>query len=290
MTANGPLADAPSMSAFARATALTPRDDGALLGHVEEGWAQGRAVFGGVAAALLVRGIEAHAPPGHRLVRLTTSFCAALAAGPVEVRAEVLRAGRNVSTARASLCNVGGPLAATCLATLARPRGPGALAHHGAQMPRVPPPEEVADGPEEHYFPAFAQHFAFRQCVGPRPFSGAAEARLGGWCALREPAPLDAALVCALADAWPPAAVTRAEGWYHVASLEMSVHFLVPLPAPQHEGWVYFDAASDHVEGGLAGERAVLYGRDGTAIATAQQVISLLPSTEPAPSPAPRPT
>jgi acyl-CoA thioesterase len=275
------------MSAFLRATALAPLGAGRFGADVDAGWAQGRGVYGGLVAALLVRAIEASAPAGHRLVRLTTSFCAALPAGPVEARVSVLRAGRNVSTMRAELAGSGVPLAATCLATLARPRASSALEHHGLVRPEIPPPRSVADGPEEHYLPAFARHFAFRQCVGPRPFSGGELARLGGWCRLREEVPLDAAALCALADAWPPAAVGRAAGWCHVASLEMTVHVLVPAPAAP--GWVYFDATSDHVEGGLADERAVLYAESGTPLATVQQVISLLPTIEPPPTPAPRP-
>ncbi|MCC6646664.1 MAG: thioesterase family protein [Polyangiaceae bacterium] len=283
------------MSTFARATQLVPLGSGGYAVEIDGSWMQGRGVYGGLAAAILSRALEGEARAGQRLVRMTTSFVAPLAPGPCRVSTDIVRASRNVSTLRASLWNEGASVpAATCLATLARPRETNVPEHRGLSRPPAPPPAEVPDGPEELYFPEFASRFELRQCLGPRPFSGGALARIGGWCRLREPGPIDAALVVAVLDAWPPAAVGRAPDWCSVASLEMTVHFLVPLPlAPElavrsdsegpdsaEAGWLFHDATCDHVEVGLADERAVLYDPRGVPIATAQQLIALLPSLE----------
>lgn len=266
------------MTTFASATRLTPLGARTYRTEIDASWVQGRGVYGGIAAAVLVRALEAEASTGQRVVRITTSFCAPLAAGPCRVEVDVVRAGRNVATMRASVWNEGAPTpATTCLATLARPREPSALVHRGLVMPEVPPPEALADGPEELYFPVFAERFSLRQCVGPRPFSGHDAARVGGWCRLREDVPVDTALVVAILDAWPPAAVGRASAKCAVASLEMTVHVLEPLPRPAPDAWLFYDASSDHAEHGLADERAVLFDRTGTAIATAQQLVALLP-------------
>ena len=272
------------MSAFVEATTLVPLEKGVFGVTLDASWLQGRGVYGGLGAAILARALEAEAPKGQRLVRLTAAFTAPLSAGPARAAVETIRTGRNVSMLRASLFSESGgdPAvpAVTCLATLARPRSVGALVHHGLGMPTVPPPDAVPDGPEEHYFPTFARHFSFRQCLGPRPFSGGAEARVGGYCRLNEPAPLDVAVVTALLDAWPPAAVGRSPSWCSVASLEMSVHFLVPLsplsPASGSE-WLFYDATCDHVEGGLADERAVIFDGNGAPLATCHQLIALMP-------------
>ena len=107
---------------------------------------------------------------------------------------------------------------------------------------------------------------------------------------MREAGPLDAARLVAILDAWPPAAVGVSRGWCPVASLEMTVHFLVPLP-PAAGGssadWLFFEARCDHAEGGLADERAVIFDARGTPLATAQQLVALLPAPENAPLPAP---
>ncbi len=274
-------------SALSRALALSSLGDRRHRVEIDASWVQGRGVYGGLVAAVLARALEAEAERGLALARLTTAFCAPLAPGAAVVSVEVVRAGRNVATLRASLSNPDAPSpAATCMATFARPRGPGAFTHRGLVRPRSPSPDEVPDGPEEHYFPTFARHFEFRQCLGPRPFSGGEEARVGGWCRPREQERVDAALVCAVLDAWPPAIVARAHGWCPVASLELTIHFLSawhePTVAPAG-GWLHYDASCDHLEGGLADERAVLFDATGTPLATAQQLIAILPAATRAP-------
>jgi acyl-CoA thioesterase len=143
-------------------------------------------------------------------------------------------------------------------------------------MPEAPPPDAVRDGPEEHYIPPFARRFAFRQTHGPRPFSGGAEARVAGWCRLLEDeVPIDAALCAAVLDAWPPAAVAISPAWCPVASVDLTAHFVARFPLPA--GWLFYDARSGHVSGGLADEHATLWTQDGTAIATSRQLIALFP-------------
>jgi acyl-CoA thioesterase len=251
-------------------------------------WMQGRGIYGGLAAALFARGLEADAVSGQRIVRLTTSFAAPFPPGEVRLSTGMARAGRNVSSTRAELASAAsGEVFATCLATLARPRASAALAHRGLEMPRVAPPDEVADGPSELYVPSFASHFEFRQCLGPRPFSGGLEARIGGWCRLRRPGPLDTARLVALLDAWPPAAAGLSRGYCPVASLEMTVHVLAPMPParPPSSDWLFFEARCDHAEGGLADERAVIFDAEGSPLATAQQLVALLPAPAHAPLP-----
>ncbi|MFO0685612.1 MAG: thioesterase family protein [Sandaracinus sp.] len=245
-------------------------------GTIDAGWAQGRGAYGGLVTAMLVRALEAEAPRGQSVTTITTAFTAPATEGPASIHVESVRAGRNVSTFRASLVREGATLA-TALATLARPRE-GALEHHARPMPDVPGPAAVADGPSEHYIPPFARRFSFRQTHGPRPFSGGVEARVAGWCRLHEAGvPFDAALVSAILDAWPPAAVALSPAWCPVASVELTYHFFVPLPPLAGDAWVFYDAAAGHVAGGLADEHATLWTAEGRPIATSRQLIALFP-------------
>lgn len=268
-----------SEGSFASVTALERMGEGRSRARIDGSWAQGRGVYGGLVAALLARAIEAEVPAGQQLTRLTTAFAAPLGAGAAELDVEVVRAGRNVSTLRASMRGPDG-LVATALCTASREREhPVRLG--GPAMPDVPPPEAVPDGPEEHYFPSFTRHFSFRQCLGPRPFSGAQQARVGGWCRLNEQAPLDAALVIAMLDAWPPAIVATAPGWCPVASLEMTVE-LSQLPEGP-AGWMLYESVASHAAGGSADDRATLWSANGEVLARCQQLVALFP-------PGPRPT
>lgn len=274
-----------AVSGFFQATRLTPLGGGRHRVECDASWKQGRGVYGGLTAALFVRALEAEAAGGQRLVRVTISFTAPLPEGPAEVRVTPVRRARNVSVLSADLVTLGeGVVVASCLATLARPRPQSTLEHHGWVMPATPPVDATPDGPSELYLPAFTSHLELRQSVGARSFAGEGPARIGGYCRLREPCHADPALVAALLDAWPPAAVALSPERCSVASLELSVHFLVPIPRvetePRARPWFFFDASSDHVEGGLADERAVLFDEHGRALATAHQLIALFPSGE----------
>ena len=235
-------------------------------------------MYGGLTAALLLRAIERELQEGQRVARLTTAFCAPLLPGPVEIEVTVVRGGRNVSVLQARLRGVGPDgqprVAATAMATAARIRPhPIAVVPPRIDMPSV---DSVLDGPEEHYLPAFAERFSFRQCVGPRPFSGEGPARVGGWCRLNEDGALEAPAIAAILDAWPPAAAGLSEGPCPVASLEMTVAFETDVPVPART-WLYYEARSERAVGGLADELATLHLPDGTRIASAQQLIVLLP-------------
>lgn len=262
------------MTGFVAASSFERIAPGEHRGVIDAGWAQGRGAYGGLVAALLIRALELDAPRGQTVTTITASFTAPATEGPATIRTEAVRAGRNVSTLRASLLRDDATLA-TCLATFARVRE-GGLSHRALRMPQAPPPDAVPDGPDEHYIPAFARRFAFRQTHGPRPFSGGTEARVAGWCRLVEPGvPLDAAHVSALLDAWPPASVAISPVWCPVASVELTYHFLAPLPIAAD--WLFYDAHAGHVAGGLADDRATLWTPSGQVVATSRQLIALFP-------------
>ena len=258
---------------FAAASTFAQVGPSEHRGTLDAAWAQGRGAYGGLVAAILARAVERDAPAGQSLASLTVSFCAPAAPGEAVVRTEVVRAGRNASVLRAVLAREGA-VVATALATCMRLRTE-ALGYDDLAMPAVPGPDEVAEGPPELAIPAFAKFFEFRQCLGTRPFSGAHEARVGGWCQLREDAVIDRALACALLDAWPPAAASLAPAWCPVASLEIRYDF---LDVRGDTGWTLYDARSRFVSGGLADERATLWTHEGRAIAIATQRIAIFPS------------
>jgi acyl-CoA thioesterase len=263
---------------FAKVSAFAARGPFEHEGEIDAGWAQGPGAYGGLVAAILARALQTDAPRDQALVTMSTVFCAPATAGPARVRTEIVRTGRNVSTLRASMEREGVVLS-TALATVAR-RRESTLAHDGLVMPTVPPPEQVPDGPEEHYIPPFTRAFGFRQCLGPVPFSGGSEARVGGWCRLEEDdVPVDAALVCAMLDAWPPAAVALSPGWCPVASIEIGYHFLAPFPnlSAERRPWLFHDASARYVSSGMADETAVLWSRDGRPLATARQLVAIFP-------------
>lgn len=246
---------------------------GVYRGVLSEDWYQGRAVYGGLTAAILARAMAAEAGRGRPLRSFHATFCAPATAGPVEVSVDVVRAGRSVAFVRSRMERDGEPVA-IATATFARDRRSTLT---GGEAPRLSLPciDDVADGPEVLYIPAFCRYFEFRQALGHPSFSGGPEAHLGGWCRVRGgPLPAEAPLVLALLDSWAPAALSRHPRWAPCASIDLFVQMHAVLDGVGVE-WLGYEARSRHVEGGYADETATLYFADGRPIATARQLIAV---------------
>ncbi|MCB9597733.1 MAG: thioesterase family protein [Sandaracinaceae bacterium] len=258
---------------FSIASAFAPAGPDRFVGELTEDWYQGRALFGGLTASILVRAMEAHAGEGRPLRTLHTTFCAPATAGPAVVVTEVVREGRSVAFMRARLEREDEVLA-IATATFARERRSFAESFEPPRL-ALPPVDEVAPGPEALFLPSFSRYFQFRQAIGQEAFSGGAEAHVGGWCRLREgPVRAEAALVPVMLDSWAPAALSRHPRWAPCASIDIFVQLHRVLDGSPID-WLGYEAHSAHLDSGYADERATLYDADGRAIASAKQLIAI---------------
>jgi hypothetical protein len=181
-------------------------------------------------AALLARALRDGRRPAAPL-RPHGASPAAARRGRSARETTIERAGRTVTNTSARLVQ-GGKLQAIALAAFAR-TGASAEMHH-ALPPEVAPPEAcpVRGGSGIPIHERFEQRFA----IGPLPMAGprSREARTGGWLRLVEPRPLDAALLVAYADVWPPSVFTTDEippVLGGVPTVDLTVHVRTPLPA-----------------------------------------------------------
>ena len=101
--------------------------------------------------------------------------------------------------------------------------------------PDVDPPE--GRRPLEDEFPrpdppAFAGRLSMQHRIGDAPWTGSDHALVGGWLGLIEERPLDAAAIAVLADAWFPAPWPRLSELAPAPTIDLTVHYRVPLPLP----------------------------------------------------------
>lgn len=170
---------------------------------IPESWLQGRTAFGGVLAGLLLARLEREVDSSRPLRSALLSFVGPARTGPVELKAEVLRAGGSTTQAQGWL-RQGDALCATCVALFGAARD--GQPHLGDAEPATFP--EPATLPELPYLPGitpvFTRHFEYRWAEGQPPFTGAKQAAIGGWIRFRRPpAALNPAALLALLDAWP---------------------------------------------------------------------------------------
>ena len=254
---------------FDRRTAVRSAGDGGYEGVVDERWNVMRGPHGGYIAAMMLRALTTELGDPERVPRsLTVYYPAAPAAGPVSIRCAVERSGRSMSTVSARMEQDGAP---TCLAIGAfSSPWPEAVGFDDTERPDVPGPEELPKLERGGLVPPFSQYFDFKPTVGDAWFTESERALSGGWMRLLEPHALDAPLVAALADAWPPAVFPKAAGPVAAPTVELTVHFRGGLPAAGE--WVLGVFESRVGRGGFFEEDGTLWTRDGDLIAQSRQL------------------
>lgn len=260
-------------SFFSVASQLVSGEDGLLHGEIDESWGQGRALFGGIQAAVLVRALEtALADPSRQLRTLSVGFCRAAAAGAIAAEARLERDGKYVSHLSARLLQ-GGEVVATSLAVYARDRD-DALVIDDAAPPELPPPEELTAAGPHPFIPAFVRHFDMRFVPGTAPYSGSAVAEARGWVRFAEREPLDAAAFAALLDVWPPAVLTTLAPPRSSASVDLRYDILQPLPieGAHVDDFYAFRCRILHWRAGHGIDEGELWTRDGRPVARIRQL------------------
>ncbi|MEZ4362433.1 MAG: thioesterase family protein [Kofleriaceae bacterium] len=209
--------------------------------QVPEGWQQGRGAFGGLVLGTLARAMSACEADAARALRtISGELCAPAMVGETEVAVEVLRRGSGTTylEARASQA---GALVARASGLQAAPRR-AAAARATPTPPELPPVERLPEVPMLPMSPPFSRHFEFR-FAGSVPFSGHPTPQLVGYLrGRRRAAPLDAAAVIALLDAWWPCALSAEPAPRAMATVTFLAELLVDPAALDPEGYFAYRA------------------------------------------------
>jgi acyl-CoA thioesterase len=255
---------------FDHDTALEPVGDGRWRGAVPDHWLVGRGANGGFLAALAARAAEAAA--GRPLRSLALHFLAAPAAGPLKLAATVERTGRVTSAVSLRIEQDGRPQV-LALGTLSELPATGLAWDHGEPPAARPLRDAVPLPPDAAGVPAFMSNYDMRWALGSLPGEGTA-AHTGGWLRAAAPRALDAPLVAAMTDGWPPAAFAATGRFVVAPTLDLTIHVRRPLPP------VGMDPA-DHVlarfstrlaVGGVWEEDGELWTPGGELIAQSRQL------------------
>jgi acyl-CoA thioesterase len=298
-----------SAGTFEHATTVTRVGEGRFLAQVDPGWSTPIAANGGYLAAILVRAIEAHGATGtdgagaagsttpRQLRSLTCHYLRPVRSGPLDVALEVVRAGRRISTVKVTASQDGRDaiLALAALAVLDLP----AAGQWEPEPPRVPPPPareapviDPADyrrrgldgwlGPTPTMPPMFRRVRVAPRIGGvpfsDRPLPPGEAPETGGWIALPEARPIDAAFIALCTDVWWPPAFQPLGRPAIAPTIDLTIHVRADVPPeglPDQPvlGWYRSTAA----HGGLMEEDAALFLPDGSLLAHARQLAIFMP-------------
>ncbi|MFM5894915.1 MAG: acyl-CoA thioesterase [Novosphingobium sp.] len=256
------------MSLPATLAAARPIDGGFAV-TVPENWMQGRTAYGGFSAALALvaaQKLGENLPP---LRSATVNFVGPLS-GDVEVRARVLRKGRNATWIDAEVSNEAG-IGLTATFVFMGPVEASALHLHDVPMPPGVIPLDSAVPLPERAGPSFAPNLDRRFAL-PQPDEKRPE--VCWWERIKDVEGLDPMVsLILLADALPPG-VMPLTGPAPISSMTWLINLLTPLPETD-DGWFLLRALGNYAEKGCSSQDMAIWNTRGEAVAVGMQSIAL---------------
>lgn len=245
---------------------------------VPSAWAQGRASFGGLVAALAYEAMSAKVSDGRPVRSLAITFVGPMEAEvPASFEAEVLREGKAVSQMFCRAVQTG--------QTVAVVQGSFGASRESAidvaaePAPVIKPAEECQELPFlRGVTPEFTRFLAMRWGIGSMPFTNNPAREMGGWVRFRgdvEDEPVEVAHLLALVDAWPPAVLPHLRSPVPGSSLTWTIEFVQPLPAVGTLEWCLYRAEIEHARDGYGHVSARLWTPSGELVALSRQTVTV---------------
>lgn len=246
--------------------------------QVPASWGQGRAVFGGLMAALLHEAMRAKLTDDRPVRSLAITFVGPAAPDvPFSLEVEVLREGRAVTTLLGRAVQ-NGQVVTLVQGSFGAGR-PSEITIDALTAPALKSVEQAAQELPRipGVTPDFMQHVQLRWALGGWPFSGDVSRQMGGWVRLRDvpEAPVAAAHVLALVDAWPPSLLPQLKRPAAGSTLTWTIEFIQPLPRLSTHDWCRYVVETEHARDGYGHAAAELRTTDGELIALSRQTVTV---------------
>lgn len=246
-----------------------PRDGGFAL-SVPESWHQGRTAYGGFSSALALTAAIAAGGDMPPLRSAQVSMIAPLF-GAVEVRASVLRRGRNATWVSTEILRDGEVGLTASFVFM------GAVDSALHLNDRQPPADLISLEDARSFVnergPAFLRNhfdirFALPKGEGKRP-------EICWWVKMREREGLDPMVELLLcADALPPGVMSLLTPATPVSTMHWQVNLLTPAPVTG-DGWWLLRSTGDYAEQGCSSQRMAIWNIDGAPVLAGMQSVAV---------------
>ena len=241
---------------------------------VTDDWAQGRATYGGLVAAV-GNEVMRKLVPAERLLRsLQTTFVGPAGPRTWRIKAEVLRVGKAVTLARCDIIDADA-IAATLVGVYGGPRPSNVEVR-----PRATSAVRNVDAINELRFqpgltPNFVQHFAVRWAAGAKPFSSATQTSSQAFIRHRDTTALTESHVVGLIDCIPSPAMSMFKERAPSSSLVWTAEFFEHRCDFAPESWWRIDTDIDAATSGYVNQTGLLHDPNGTPVALTRQLVAV---------------
>jgi acyl-CoA thioesterase len=241
---------------------------------VPEHWGQGRAVFGGMAAALALQHVLHVIPADMSLRSVSVSFVAPLNAGEAIVKRRVLRRGGSVIQTCIEIFQQDQSML-VMLASFGKNRF-SEYSLEGLNAPAwstgvgIPLPKK---GP----VPEFTTHFDYKIMEGSLPFSNGKQRSLGGQIRFHDDfvSSINYPALLALIDAWPPVSLTLLSSPAAASSMTWTVEFIADTSDFKTSDWWSYLANIEYAADGYHHIEAKMWRPDGKLAAISRQTVAV---------------
>ncbi len=240
-------------------------------------WAQGRACFGGLMAALQYEAMRAAVPANRPVRSLAITFVGPPAADvPISFEVQVLREGKAVSQVLGKAVQ-NGEVMTMIQGSFGAPRE-SMIAVQAEPAPSFKPVDQIPAFPfMAGIMPDYLRFIELRWALGGIPFSNTPSPAIGGYARLADVAeePLTEAHLLALVDAWPPALLPHLDRPVPGSSLTWTIEFVQPLPPMTTHDWTQYRAVIEHARDGYGHTAAQLWTPSGELVAISRQTVTV---------------
>ncbi|MCF2856062.1 thioesterase family protein [Pseudoalteromonas sp. SMS1] len=249
---------------------------------VPETWSQGRTVFGGLSAALMMKHMYLHINDSERnMLSFSCNFVAPLLAQtPFHISTKTLRSGKSVTQVETTITQND----SVCLVSL------GCFGVHRnskINVATIDTPQKLSSEINnkqtlkyvEGLFPAFIQNIDLNLQHGAMPFSGANCTEIHGWMRFKQHSKntLNELHVLALADAWPPTLLQLCDAPSPASTVSWYIEFIQPL-ALKGSQWLGYQVLTHQANGGYGTEDAKIFSQSGELLALSRQTVAVFDS------------
>ena len=246
---------------------------------ISEEWGQGRSIFGGLTAALVLVHIESNIDlTGRDLRTVNIHFCGATMADTTcEFRHRILSAGRSVIQIEGQLLQ-NGEVKTEIIACFTTQRVSAIeITEPTKQFPvAVQDTSEMPVEFKKGSAPLFVSYFDLRQTNDNFLFSGSNSSLITGWMRFAKPSEvLNDATILALIDAWPPAILPMMTTKAPSSTITWNVEFMYPRPPLEVEDLLYYECSGIEAGQGYAHTEGKIYHPNGQLLALNRQMVGV---------------
>lgn len=240
-------------------------------------WAQGRSIFGGLSAALILSKLENINATQNRLLKsLSVNFCGVFEADVTcEIRYDVLSRGKSVVQIQGQLIQ-NNAIKTQVLACYAAPRESSIKVIAKSSTPKSSIGDAMIFPFIPNITPAFIQHItlgALNNCI---PFTGVSTTNVIGWAKFNDaPKTFNLAAVIALIDAWPPAVLPMLKQPAPASTITWNMEFANPELTLNPDDAIYYECDVIDASGGYAHTEAKVYDPSGQLIVLSRQLVGV---------------